>query len=142
MWDGKPDKIARSTIYQSWTDGGLGFPNTFIFLKSLRIKWVKMICSRLKFDINHPQWMSLANYIVNRSKCIYWPYFGLEKLKTLNIKNKFWLEIVDLLKDINEHFKITNWVKSKLFLKLSRQIRISKSNPSEELFVGVFSYNK
>ena len=61
-----------------------------------------MICNHLHENCSNPIWMSIGNYIINKSSNIYWPYFGLSKLKELkDIENSFWVEVIEILKDIN-----------------------------------------
>ena len=42
IWGNKPDKVARSVMFNDMCDGGLDMINMFIFAKSLKCKWVKM----------------------------------------------------------------------------------------------------
>ena len=43
LWDGKPDKIHRSTIYMDPKLRGMGMTNIYIFEKSLELGWIKKI---------------------------------------------------------------------------------------------------
>ena len=39
LWNGKPDKIRRSTMYMDNEIGGIGMVNIHIFEKSLKLEW-------------------------------------------------------------------------------------------------------
>ena len=54
LWDGKPDKIARTTVIQNWIDGGLGFPKAKLFLSNLRLKWIKKYVEHLNLRTVQP----------------------------------------------------------------------------------------
>ena len=52
IWNGKPDKIKRDVMYQSYEQGGLQLINIEIFIKSLKAGWVK----RYLDNNNNSQW--------------------------------------------------------------------------------------
>ena len=41
IWDGKPDKIKRNILYQTYENGGLNLTNIEQFLSSIKASWVK-----------------------------------------------------------------------------------------------------
>ena len=43
IWDSKPDKIKRSTLYKDYKNGGLRMINLECFLNSLKASWLKRI---------------------------------------------------------------------------------------------------
>ena len=43
IWDSKPDKIKRSTLYRDYKNGGLRMINLECFLNSLKASWMKRI---------------------------------------------------------------------------------------------------
>ena len=45
LWAGKPDRIKRTTMYNTVDKGGLKIPNIDIFSKALKISWIKRLFS-------------------------------------------------------------------------------------------------
>ena len=45
MWDGKPDKISRTTLVQDKENGGMEMLNLGSFIKGLQINWVRRLLS-------------------------------------------------------------------------------------------------
>ena len=43
IWDSKPDKIRRTTLYRDYKDGGLRMINFEYLLNSLKASWLKRI---------------------------------------------------------------------------------------------------
>ena len=43
IWDGKPDKIKRSTLIQNYEKGGIKMINIENFIMSLKVTWIKKI---------------------------------------------------------------------------------------------------
>ena len=43
IWDSKPDKIKRTTLYRDYTNGGLRMINLKYFLNALKASWLKRI---------------------------------------------------------------------------------------------------
>ena len=41
IWNGKPDKISRKTMYSNKEDGGLKMTNIHNYVDSLKIAWIK-----------------------------------------------------------------------------------------------------
>ena len=57
IWDNKPDKVKRSTMYNTFSGGGLNMMDMDSFVKSLKTKWVK-----LYLDDNFRPWKSIFNF--------------------------------------------------------------------------------
>ena len=43
MWNGKPDKIKRNILIQSFENGGLKFPHIKSFESALKMSWIKKL---------------------------------------------------------------------------------------------------
>ena len=43
LWDGKPEKIKRTTMCQNKIDGGLKMPDLEKFIKSLKCTWIRRL---------------------------------------------------------------------------------------------------
>ena len=43
LWDGKPDKVSRAQICQSYANGGLKMINTELFVKALKLTWLRRL---------------------------------------------------------------------------------------------------
>ena len=57
LWDGKPDKIKRETVYKQNKLGGLNMVNIHTFVKAIQLNWIKKIIKQ-----NHessPLWYQL-----------------------------------------------------------------------------------
>ena len=58
LWGDKRDKIARQTIKNQWTDGGLGFPDVKLFVETLRVLWVIRYWDKFNCEeARKPYWM-------------------------------------------------------------------------------------
>ena len=90
MWDGKPDKISRQQLTRQIQDGGLKMINMTIFIKSLKLTWIRRI---LRSEITTP-WVSLANIIIPNINIIF--ELGLQKIKRIlpSIQNAFWHDTI------------------------------------------------
>ena len=90
LWNMKPDKIKRNSICMNYLDGGLKMVNTYDFVKSLKLAWVKRIvfesesqwCKLLR--TTYIQFLNMNNFLMMGGD---WYNTVLNK-----IKNKFWLE--------------------------------------------------
>ena len=87
LWDKKPDKIKRETVYKDYSEGGLRMINTKIFITALKSTWVrKMITNNKKY----------LNFITSLYDKLYdflkmGPEFITNNLK--HIDNPFWKEV-------------------------------------------------
>jgi hypothetical protein len=52
LWDGKKDKISRTTIIRNIDDGGLKMPDVDSMAKALKISWLSKICNNENFGKN------------------------------------------------------------------------------------------
>ena len=87
IWNGKNDKIKRTTMYNTYDKGGLRIPNISYFIMSQKISWVKKILD----DTNFTNWKILFLSDVER-------YGG----------NYIWLSksnIAPFIKDLNPFWK-------------------------------------
>ena len=55
IWEGKPEKIKRSTMYNSYDKGGFKLPNMKIFCMAQKLTWIK----KLLDDTNTSKWKTL-----------------------------------------------------------------------------------
>ena len=46
VWDGKPDKIKREILIQSYENGGLKMTDIDIFIKTIKCSWIKRVCDQ------------------------------------------------------------------------------------------------
>ena len=44
LWDGKPEKISRNTIIQSYEDGGLRMVDIDVYINTIKCSWVRRLC--------------------------------------------------------------------------------------------------
>ena len=95
LWSGKPDKIARKRICQTYTNGGLNMINIEYFIKSLKLTWLRRLfllqdqpwSILLKEQIPHP----LRLYVFGSK----YPSMIIEK-----VKNPFWKDILNIWQEI------------------------------------------
>ena len=64
IWDNGPDQIKIKQITNPYNRGGLKIININLFVKSLKITWIRRI---IKSEINVP-WLSLVNTIIPKFK--------------------------------------------------------------------------
>ena len=62
IWDGKPDKIERSQLVQSYEDGGLKLTDVNYFLNALNVSWV----NRYLDPENKGKWKPFFNETLNK----------------------------------------------------------------------------
>ena len=90
VWEGKPDKIKRSSICKDYFKGGLKMINIYNYEKALKVSWMK----RLLINPTS-QWYNLfQKYYI---KVDYFLIFGEGWCKTFvkKIKNQFWLNVFE-----------------------------------------------
>ena len=89
LWNGKPDKIRRSTTALSHMQGGLKMINIHHFDKALKISWIKKLITQ-----PNSQWYRLMTIMYeNISQFL---NFGDQWCSKIAQNNQFWL---DVLKD-------------------------------------------
>ena len=99
LWDSKPDKIRRSTMYMDPKVGGMGMINIHIFEKSLKLEWIRKIITQA--DKVSPPWYNLITTIIG----------NLDKLTSLGpdwckaviqkIGNPFWKQVFKYWKEFS-----------------------------------------
>ena len=87
IWDGKPDKVKRTTITKNYQDGGLNMIDVNNFISALKTTWLR----RMFIYSNFP-WVNLALYNVGLIDKLF--KLGPENInKPVNrTTNKFWVE--------------------------------------------------
>ena len=99
LWDGKPDKIKRETLIQSYENGGLKMIDIDIFIKTIKCSWIK----RLSDQNNKGDWKAI--YLRKLEKLGGIDFFecniNKEDSKHLIQKPTFLKEIVSSWADIN-----------------------------------------
>jgi len=61
LWNNKTEKIKRSILIGNKQDGGIEMPDISIFAKTLKMKWVKMLC----IDDN-ANWKAIPIFFLNQ----------------------------------------------------------------------------
>ena len=106
LWDGKPDKIKRETIVQSYEDGGLKMIDFDIFIRTLKCSWIK----RLSDPNNLGDWKKI--YLNKLKKCgglsIFNTNMNVTDAKTMVKTSTFLNEIISSWANINFQDNINN----------------------------------
>ena len=132
IWNGKPDKIKRSTLYLSKQDGGLNMVNIHNFIDALKITWVK----RFLDEKNKASWKILfSNELLKIGD--EWIWFCNPKthidFRYEKIDNEFLCEVLKswfaLKKTQKENLDEVLWYNSKI--KINRKTIYYKSWSSE-----------
>lgn len=89
LWDGKPDKIKRSTLLQSYGSDGLNMISVKHFIQSLKISWLQRLWSAnvtLCQIFKHSVGYDLSEILM----------FGSAMLKKVKsrIRNPFWIDVI------------------------------------------------
>ena len=106
LWNMKPDKIKRNSLYMNYLDGGLKMVNIYDFVKSLKLTWVKKIL----FETDS-QWckllMTVCVNILNMNNLL---MMGGEwyNIVSNKIKNQFWLETFENWKFFHRNLSISS----------------------------------
>ena len=89
LWNGKPDKIKRTTINLSLNQGGMKMINLFNFEKALKVNWVKRLISQ-----PNSQWCKLLTTLNKSITRIF--YFGDQWIHKIihKIDNTFWRNVL------------------------------------------------
>ena len=89
LWDNKPDKIKRKTLYQSYSAGGLQLTDLEAFIASLKITWIR----RLVGAIHKPWAILFESTITSKNNLI---DLGTQYLKKIipTLKNEFWKDVL------------------------------------------------
>ena len=59
IWDNKPDKISRKQLANGYLEGGLKMPQILLFIKGLKISWLRRLHQNLEIP-----WVQLANHFL------------------------------------------------------------------------------
>ena len=104
LWDGKPDKIKRSTTTLKHTHGGLKMINIYNFDRSLKVAWIKKLLTQ-----SESQWCKLANAMLKGIEKIF--TFGDQWSKKIlsNIYNPFWTNVLENWIILNKSQKSYKW---------------------------------
>ena len=96
IWNKKPDRVARKTLIQDYSKGGLRMIHINTFIKSLKLTWIRRILN----NQSHSKWADI---------CLDTNKVDLKKLTSLgdryvklcseNTTNKFWKEIFEYLSE-------------------------------------------
>ena len=62
LWDKKPEKIRRNTIYRDYNQGGIKMINVYHFENSQKLSWIKRLISQNSDD--PPPWYTLLTSLV------------------------------------------------------------------------------
>jgi hypothetical protein len=103
LWDNKPDKIKRNTMYLSFDMCGLQVKNILFFEKSLKMSWVKRLCS----DV-YSNWKELVYHqfpIVKHLKNVFFncnlSHTDFLKMFCAPNVNVFWKDVFTIWCDFN-----------------------------------------
>ena len=100
LWDGKPAKINRKQMYLNYNEGGLKIPNFFVYSKSLKLKWIKLLA-----DVNfQSDWKDLFQSKSNTCNVFLTSNIQKSEIKKLGIKSKFWNETLEIWAQIHSKF--------------------------------------
>ena len=89
LWDNKPDKIKRATIFKDYIDGGLRMVNINAFIIALKSTWVR------RMILDNKNYLKLV-YILNAKISDFLkvgPDYILQNLE--HVENPFWKEVLE-----------------------------------------------
>ena len=87
LWDGKTNRIKKSTMCKPYEEGGLKMVDIFAFLSSLKIGWLRRLTEA---KLTSPAWYDLYPALQHLEM------FGLDYAEVCSkkIKNQFWLDVI------------------------------------------------
>ena len=89
LWNGKPDKIRRSTISLSYMQGGMKMINIHNFDKALKISWIKKLVTQ-----PNSQWHKLLTVMYeNINKTLIFGDQWYNEM-SLTVHNQFWHNVL------------------------------------------------
>ena len=101
MWDKKKHKIKRSQLYLDKVKGGLGIPNIYVYASSLKLKWIKFLAdANIESDWKH---VFLNRYKIG--EFIYKTNVAFKDVKSVGIKSKFWIDVLQSWSKIHFNFE-------------------------------------
>ena len=95
IWDNKPDKVKRDVISQAYELGGLKMINVELYIKGLKLTWLRRIYKnnfKITKILESSENLNLQNLA----------YSGPSK----QLKNPFWREVFDAWSDLILRFKV------------------------------------
>ena len=94
IWNSKIDRIARKYIIRDYDEGGLKMINIEVFIKSLKITWLR------RFYQSDSSWATLLKSSLPSTFSAY-PIFGSLFLKSLNLHlNPFWKNVFEAVEEL------------------------------------------
>jgi len=89
IWQGKPDKIKRDQMTQSYENGGVKMPNVEKHLQALKTSWIRRI------SLGDQKWKRLFYNSINiiSDDIFMFGKFRFEELKD-SICNNFWYDVL------------------------------------------------
>ena len=91
IWNGKNDKIKRTTMYSNYDKGGLRIPNIRYFIMAQKISWVKKILD----DTNFADWKTLFLSSVERYGGNYIWLSKSTNIPFIKNLNPFWKDVYE-----------------------------------------------
>ena len=97
LWNGKPDKIRRSTISLSYMQGGMKMINIHNFDKALKISWIKKLVTQ-----PNSQWYKLLTVMYeNINKTVIFGDQWYNEM-SLTVHNQFWHNVLKDWQTLNK----------------------------------------
>ena len=91
IWNGKTDKIKRSTLICDYSNGGLKMPHIQSYIHALKVSWIKKMLDPL----NQGPWKVLISYHLDASGGEKLWYLSPSGLKQLSKRfNSFWRDVI------------------------------------------------
>ena len=91
LWNGKPDKVKRNTIFGNYQDGGLKMPHITSFISALKVTWIQKV---LDSD-NNAAWKVLITDVLDEIGGENFWHFTKGAMTKLSSKfNTFWKDVV------------------------------------------------
>ena len=100
LWNGKPDKIKRSTANLKYIEGGINMINIFNFEKALKVSWMKKLISK-----PNSQWHKLINILYKDLNMILTHGDQWFDKITHKIHNQFWQDVLKAWNILNKQLK-------------------------------------
>ena len=99
VWNGKRDKISRKSLVQPIEYGGAGMIDVNLYLKSLKIAWVRRM---LQSD---SQWIQLFESKIGQKNCI-WDRnaVSLRNFSRRVSYSRFWCEVMEAVADLKDAY--------------------------------------
>ena len=99
LWNSGPDRIKRNTIIKDMSAGGLRMVNINVFIKSLKITWLRRI---IQNDRN-VSWYTLSGIDFHK---LFTLGIGYAKTLSQNMQNPFWKDVLQNWAEFCKEFKI------------------------------------